>query len=153
MRRDGVEVDLEVVRLLSDGEDGAGRCGEGAGHVRNPYNCCVRILEQIMNMSNLKLRNVQYLLGLCLTFVLLRLGLVSPVCHLVLMRMPGRSSGVPMNSMPAASRAVLMALRLAFVLLGTPVVASMRFIVRTLMELSEASCSMLQFSAARPERI
>ena len=63
-----------------------------------------------MNMSNLKLRNVQYLLGFCLTSVSLRLGLVSRVCHLVLMRMPGRSSGVPMNSMPAASRAVLMAL-------------------------------------------
>jgi len=153
MLLDSVKVNLEVVGLLSNGENGAGENGEGGRHILNPYFLTVRILEQITNMSNLKLRNVQYLLGLCLTSVSLRLGLVSRVCHLVLMRMPGRSSGVPMNSMPAASRAVLMALRLAFVLLGTPAVASMRFIVRTLMELSEASCSMLQFSAARPERI
>ncbi len=103
MRRDGVEVNLEVVLLLSDGEDGAGRDGEGAGHIRDPYNCDARILEQIMNMSNLKLKKVQYLLGFCLASVSLGLGLVSRVCHLVLMRMPGRSSGVPMNSMPAAS--------------------------------------------------
>jgi hypothetical protein len=96
-------VDLEVVPILSDGEDGAGRDGEGAGHVRNPYIATVRILEQKMNMSNLKLRNIQYLLGFCLTLVSLRLSLGSRVCHLVLMRMPGRSSGVPMNSMPAAS--------------------------------------------------
>ena len=53
MRLDGVEVDLEVVRLLSDGEDGTGRDGKGGGHVRDPYNCDIRILEQIMNMSNL----------------------------------------------------------------------------------------------------
>lgn len=153
MRLDCVEVNLEVLLFLSDGEDGAGQGGEGAGHVQNPYIRAVRILEQIMNMSNLKLRNIQYFLGFCLTSVTLGLGLVSRVCHLVLMRMPGRSSGVPMNSMPASSRAFLMALRLAFVLLGTPAVASMRFIVRTLMELSVASCSMLQFSAARPKRI
>ena len=73
VRPDGVEVNLEVVRLLSDGEDGTGRDSEGGGHVRNPYNCDVRILEQRMNMSNLKLRNVQYLLGFCLTSVSLRL--------------------------------------------------------------------------------
>lgn len=60
---------------------------------------------------------------------------------------------MPMNSMPEASRAFLIVLRFAFVLLGTPAVASMRFMVRALIELSEASCSMLQFSAARPERI
>ena len=113
MRPDGVEVNLEVMWLLSDGEDGAGR----GGHVQNPYIGAVRILEQKMNMLNLKLRNIQYLLVFDLTSVSLRLGLVSRVCHLVLMRMPGRSSGAPMNSMPAASRAVLMALRFAFVLL------------------------------------
>lgn len=61
MRLDGVEVDLEVVLILSDGENGAGRGEKGGGHVRDPYIGAVRILEQIMNMSNLKLRNVQYL--------------------------------------------------------------------------------------------
>ena len=38
MRRDGVEVNLEVVLVLSDGDDGAGQGGEGAGPGRNPYN-------------------------------------------------------------------------------------------------------------------
>ena len=106
-----------------------------------------------MNMSNLKLRNVQYLLVYCLKPVSLCLGLVSLVCHLIFMRMPGRSSGVPMNSMPAASRAVLMAWRLAFVLLGTPAAASIRIIVRLLIAVAEASCSMLQSNAARADRI
>ena len=69
------------------------------------------------------------------------------------MRMPGRSSGVPINSMPAASKAFLMAFKLAFVLLGTPLVASMRLIVLTLIVLEAASCSMFQFNAARAERI
>ena len=73
--------------------------------------------------------------------------------HLVLMRIPGRSSGVPMNSMPAASKAFLIALRLALVLVGTPLVASMRLIVLTLIVLETASCSMFQFNAARAERI
>lgn len=63
-----------------------------------------------MNMSNLKLRNVQYLLAYCLTAVSLCLGLLSMVRHSIFMRMPGRLSGVPMNSMPAASRALLRAL-------------------------------------------
>ena len=82
-----------------------------------------------MNMSNIKLRNVQYLLSDCLTFVSLRLDLVSRVCHLVLMRMPGRSSGVPMNSMPAASRAVLMALIVFIDALAPRALASIRLIV------------------------
>ena len=43
MRLDGVEVNLEVVPIFSDGEDGAGRDGEGGGHIRNPYSCRVRI--------------------------------------------------------------------------------------------------------------
>jgi len=106
-----------------------------------------------MNMSNLKLRNVQYLLVYCLTSVSLCLGFVSMVYHLIFMRMPGRSSGVPTNSMPAASRAVLMAFRLALVLLGTLLVASMRLIVRTLIALEAASCSIFQFNAARADRI
>lgn len=76
MLRNGVEVNLEVVLVLSNGEDGAGQGGEVGGHVRNPYIATVRILEQKMNMSNLKLRNVQYLLGFCLTSVSLSLGLV-----------------------------------------------------------------------------
>ena len=38
MRLDGVEVDLKVVGLLSDGEDGASQDGEGLVHIRNPYN-------------------------------------------------------------------------------------------------------------------
>lgn len=46
-------------------------------------------------------------------------------------RMPGRSSGVPMNSMPAASRVCCNATRVCAFELGTPSVASMRFSVRT----------------------
>lgn len=69
------------------------------------------------------------------------------------MRMPGRSSGEPMNSMPAASSADLMALRLAKVLTGAPPFASIRLIVLMLTEEACASTSMLQPKAARALRI
>jgi len=139
---DGVEVNLEAVRLLPDEEDGAGQGGEGAGHVRNSYNCDVRMLEQIMNMSNLKLRNNQYLLGFCLMSVSLRLGLVPRVCHLVLMRIPGRSSGVPMNSMPATSRAFLMASMVLIDALGPfPSASKRRMVFSDSPALEARSCS------------
>ena len=60
---------------------------------------------------------------------------------------------MPMNSMPAASRAVLIALRLALVLFGTPELASILIIVRLLIAVAAASCSMLQSNAARADRI
>ena len=58
MFRDGIEVDLEVVWLLSDGENGTGRGREGSGHIRDPSTWDVRSLEQMLNISNLKLRNI-----------------------------------------------------------------------------------------------
>lgn len=69
------------------------------------------------------------------------------------MRMPGRSSGVPMNSMPPASSASVMAFRLARMLGGTPSCVSMRFIVLELTPDACASFSMLHPAAARAERI
>ena len=69
------------------------------------------------------------------------------------MRMPGRSSGVPMNSMPAASSADLIAFRFAAVLTGIPSRASIRLIVRELIDEAVASASMLQPKAARAHLI
>ena len=67
--------------------------------------------------------------------------------------MPGPSSGVPMNSMPAASRAAFMALILGFVLFGIPVSDSILLIVLTLTPLSLDSSSALSFTPWRAERI
>jgi hypothetical protein len=58
-----------------------------------------------------------------------------------------------MNSMPADSRAVLMAAKFAAVLLGTPCSISIRFIVRMLTCDCADSCSTVQRSAVRADRI
>lgn len=65
----------------------------------------------------------------------------------VWIQMPGPSSGVPMNSMPAVSSADWMTFRFGMVLLGTLSSTSIRFIVRTLTPLLFASASALNFSA------
>ena len=63
------------------------------------------------------------------------------------MRMPGRSSGVPMNSMPAVSRAFCKVARFALVLLGSPSDASIRLIVLILTPVVVANSATLQRSA------
>jgi integrase/recombinase XerD len=67
--------------------------------------------------------------------------------------MPGPSSGVPMNSIPAASNVVLIASKLVSVLEGTLSLASIRFIVRTLTVLNRDSCSTLSFRACLADLI
>ena len=69
------------------------------------------------------------------------------------MRMPGRSSGEPMNSIPAASRASFIASTLGRVLVGSPSSASMRLMVRELTPDNSAKESTLKRSADRAERI
>ena len=68
-------------------------------------------------------------------------------------RMPGASSGDPMNSMPAASRATRIRLSVLAFDDGTPVEASIVTIVLRTKPASIASCSADQPSAALPARI
>lgn len=69
------------------------------------------------------------------------------------MRMPGRSSGEPMNSMPASSRDFVIALRLAKVLGGTPSCISIRLMVLELTPDASARRSIFHPIAARAHRI
>ena len=66
---------------------------------------------------------------------------------------PGLSSGFPVNSMPAASSAVLISTKLEVRLGGIPSKASYRFIVRALTPDLAANSSIDQPAAARAERI
>lgn len=67
--------------------------------------------------------------------------------------MPGRSVGVPMNSMPAASRATWMSLKVDDRLGGTPSTASNLITVLTATRALSANSCADQLSAARAERI
>jgi hypothetical protein len=67
--------------------------------------------------------------------------------------MPGRSVGEPMNSMPAASKAVLTSSRVDERLGGTSSTASNRLIVLAVTPALLASCSEVQRRAFRAERI
>jgi hypothetical protein len=68
-------------------------------------------------------------------------------------RIPGLSSGVPMNSMPAASSAVFSSTNVEVRLCGIPSKDSNLLIVRTPKPDLSASSSMVQRSAALAERI
>jgi hypothetical protein len=67
--------------------------------------------------------------------------------------MPGLSSSVPMNSIPAASRAFLSSTKVEVRLEGIPSTASNLLIVRTPRPDFRASSSIVQRSAARAARI
>ena len=76
------------------------------------------------------------------------LGCPRCLCYFAFTRMPGRSPGVPINSMPATSSVRRIILRFAAVLFGTPSVASMRMIVRSLTPVSFDSRVIFHPSAA-----
>jgi hypothetical protein len=73
--------------------------------------------------------------------------------RLVRNRIPGPSSGVPVNSMPAASSADFMSTKLDVRLGGNPSNASYLFIVRPLTPDFWANCSIDHPTAARADRI
>ena len=68
-------------------------------------------------------------------------------------RMPGPSSGVPMNSMPAASNATFISIRVCVRLGGTPSTASNLLMVRRPRPDFSASSSIVHLRAARADRI
>ena len=67
--------------------------------------------------------------------------------------MPGRSSGVPMNSMPAASKADFIFAKFSFFEMGTPAISSYRLIVRSPTPDIDANFAIVQFKAPRAARI
>ena len=69
------------------------------------------------------------------------------------LRMPGPSSGVPMNSMPAASKVAAICRNVCVRLAGTPSTASNLLIVRTPKPDLSASSSIVHRSAARADLI
>ena len=68
-------------------------------------------------------------------------------------RTPGASPGLPTNSIPADSRAVRIADNVCVLADGTPLAASIRFIVRTDTSASLDKSSIVHFKAARAARI